>query len=83
MGSYNSAREIAQKMSSEGGLAEFLFGYGFSEEDITEDISPVIQSKLLKLMDMAEIYEEIASYFYNRAEDEPVPGDWDYEDEEG
>lgn len=82
MGRYNSAREIAFKMDSEGGLAEFFFGYGFTEDDIPEDIDGEMFEKILKFLNQDELYEEIQSYFYDRMEDEPVPGDFDYTDPE-
>lgn len=78
MGNYNSAREVAYKMDSEGGLAEFFFGYGFSDFDIPGDVPEEMKHKIISFLGQAEVYAEIQSYFYDQLEKAPVPGDFDY-----
>lgn len=79
MGSrYNSAREIAFKMDSEGGLAEFFFGYGFTEDDVTEDIPAHVREDISDLLNQGALYDRLESYFNGARENDPVPGDFDY-----
>lgn len=83
MSSYNSSRELAIKMASEGGLADLMFGYGLDEDDLPEDMDGEIFEKILGLLKMGPVYDEVQTWLYARMEDDPSPGDWDYEEPYG
>jgi hypothetical protein len=76
--SYNSSRELALKMDSEGGLAEMMYGYGLEISDLPADMRPDIKEKLLNLMSMDHDYAAVQGYLYDQMENDPVPGDYDY-----
>lgn len=82
MSAYNSSRELAAKMDSEGGLADLLFGYGLSPDDLPDDMPGSIWDKINTLLDIKPLYDEVQSWLYERFDDDPVPGDYDYEEPE-
>ena len=79
-GAYNSSHELAAKMDSEGGLGEFIFGYGLNTDDLPDDMPADIKAKFLSLLDMKETYEEISEFLWAAYDADPVPGDYDYQE---
>jgi len=75
---YNSSRELALKMDSEGGLAEMLFGYGLDADDLPDDMRPDIRENLLKLKALADEYDSVQSWLYSEMDEPPRIGDWDW-----
>jgi hypothetical protein len=77
---YNSSHDMAAKMDSEGGLSEFIFGYGLNPEDIPDDMPEVMRDKLHALRNLSHAYDSLQSWLYERMDDDPKPGDYDYEE---
>ena len=77
---YNSCRELGQKMDSEGGLAEMLYGYGLSVEDLPDDMPATIREQVEFLLTAQEAHDNVQSYLYEQAEAGSQPGDWDYDE---
>ncbi len=61
--SYRTRQEFADKVDSEGGLAEFLFGYGMNPNDAPDDEVRALVKEILKAQDafdeLVGILEEI------------------------
>lgn len=51
MSRYDSRQEIADKADYEGGLLEFIFGYGLEVDDLPED-DTVLRSALEAVLEM-------------------------------
>ena len=79
MSDYNSSRELAEKMDSEGGLAEMLYNYGLDVDNLPKDMPEEIKYKIREFDAMADTYREIEDFFSEARDNDPIPGDWDYE----
>ena len=60
MAKYESWEDLATKMSWEGGLMEFLTGYGFNLDDMPDDIDPDIATALTNIINaMGSVADDI------------------------
>ncbi len=82
MSSYNSSRDMAAKMDSEGGLAEFIFGYGLSLDNLPADMPEEIRDGMEYLLGAYETYSKVQQWLYARFDEDPKPGDYDYQEPE-
>lgn len=80
MSRYNSCRELAQKMDNEGGLDGMIFGYGLTLEDLPDDMPLEHKATVSTLLGLVDLFQKAESYVYERMDDDPNPGDWDYKD---
>lgn len=62
MSKYTDSRDLAEKMYSEGGLPELLFGYGLSVRDLPDDLPASVEDALIRLMDSVEDMELVEKY---------------------
>ena len=72
MSKYESSYDLMSKAWNEGGLEEFVFGYGLTEEDLPDDMPGHIVIAFLRLFDAREPLDQIEKCF----DTIPVPEDF-------
>lgn len=62
MSKYEHSAELGWKVDSEGGLPEFVFGYGVSIEDLPEDTPTPIRAYFRQILAVTPAIEAVEKY---------------------
>lgn len=73
---YEHSAELGWKADSEGGIAELIFGYGLSMDDLPNDMPPHIRAFIRQLNAVKPSLDEVRRYLEKATQDYAQRAGW-------